>query len=411
MQAQENLSMMDCDPHLRGKAIIGCVRISLHARGLLNSPLPEFVAPRPAFERQERQFARAFAITRQAIVERAFPGAALAITYRGALVAAQGFGRFTYDDNSPAVQPDTVFDLASLTKVVATTAVAMLLHERGQLSLDEPVAQTVPEFVALAPKHQRARRAAVTVRMLLAHSSGLPAYEKLFEFAATRQDLINAALTTRLTAAPGTRALYSDIGFIILAELLARRAGLAIDSFAPREIFTPLGMRRTCFNPGPDLKAEIPPTEDDRRFRKRVLQGEVNDENAYVMGGVAGHAGVFAPAVDVACFAECMLRGGSPLFSKSTVKLFTRCEPSPPATTRTLGWDTPSQPHSSSGRLFSRLSFGHLGFTGTSLWIDPGRTLSVTLLTNRTWPDRAPQLIRQVRPELHDAIVEALEES
>jgi len=402
---------MDCDPHLCGKAIIGCVPISLHARGLLNSPPPEFVAPRPAFERQERQFARVFTIIRQAIAERAFPGAALAITYRGELVAAQGFGRFTYDEKSPAVQAETVFDLASVTKVVATTAVAMLLYDRGELLLDGPAAHTMPEFVTLAPKHQQANREAVTIRMLLAHSSGLPAYEKLFEFAATREDLINAALTTRLTAAPGARARYSDIGFILLGGLLAKKAGLALDSFAAQEIFTPLGMTRACFNPGPDLKAEIPPTEDDQKFRKRVIQGEVNDENAYVMAGVAGHAGLFAPASDVARFAECMLRGGSPLFSKSTVKLFTHCEPSPPGTTRALGWDTPSQPHSSSGRLFSLQSFGHLGFTGTSLWIDPGRKLSVTLLTNRTWPDRASQLIRQVRPRVHDAIVEALEGS
>ena len=403
--------MVDCDPHLCGKAIIGCVPISLHARGLLNSPLPEFVAPRPAFERQERQFARAFAVIRQAIAERAFPGAALAITYRGELVAAQSFGRFTHDEKSPAVQPETVFDLASLTKVVATTAVAMLLYDRDELLLDEPVAQTMPEFVTLAPKHQQATREAVTVRMLLAHCSGLPAYEKLFEFATTRQDLINAALTTRLTAAPGTHARYSDIGFIILGELLARKAGLALDSFALQEIFTPLGMRQTRFQPPEQWKAEIPPTEDDRKFRKRVIQGEVNDENAYVMGGVAGHAGLFAPAGDVARFAECMLRGGSPLLKRETVKLFTHCETSPPGTTRALGWDTPSQPHSSSGRLFSLVSFGHLGFTGTSLWIDPGRKLSVTLLTNRTWPDRASQLIRQVRPQVHDAIVEALEGS
>lgn len=401
--------MMDCDPQLCGKAIIGCVLISLHARGPLNSPPQEFDSPRPAFEGQERQFARAFAIIRQGIAERAFPGAALAIAYHGALVAEQGFGRFIYDEKSQEVQPDTVFDLASLTKVVATTAAAMLLYERGELLLDEPVAQSMPEFMTLAPKHQQAKREAVTIRMLLAHSSGLPAYEKLFEFAATRQDLINAALTTRLTAPPGARVRYSDIGFILLGELLARKAGLAIDSFAAREIFAPLGMTRTCFNPGPDLKAEIPPTEDDGKFRTRVIQGEVNDENAYVMGGVAGHAGLFAPATDVARFAECLLRGGPPLFSKNTVKLFTHCEPSPPRTTRALGWDTPSQPYSSSGRLFSLQSFGHLGFTGTSLWIDPGRKLSVTLLTNRTWPDRASQLIRQVRPQVHDAIVEALE--
>jgi serine-type D-Ala-D-Ala carboxypeptidase len=400
---------MDCDPHLGGKAIIGCVPISLHARGLLKSPPPEFAAPHSAFERQERQFARAFGIIRQAIAERAFPGAALAITYRAELVATQGFGCFTYDEKAPAVQPDTVFDLASLTKVLATTALAMLLYDRGELLLDEPVAQTVPEFVALAPKHQQAKRKAVTIRMLLAHSSGLPAYEKLFEFAGTRQDLINAALTTRLTALPGTRARYSDIGFILLGELLARKAGLALDSFAAQEIFTPLGMRQTRFQPPPQWKAEIPPTEDDRKFRQRVIQGDVNDENAYVMGGVAGHAGVFAPATDVAGFAECMLRGGSPLLKGETVKVFTHCEPSPPGTTRALGWDTPSRPHSSSGGLFSLQSFGHLGFTGTSLWIDPGRKLSVTLLTNRTWPDRASQMIRLVRPQVHDAIVEALE--
>jgi CubicO group peptidase (beta-lactamase class C family) len=403
--------LMDCDPHLCGKAIIGCVLISLHARGLLNSPPPEFVSPRPACEGQEQQFARAFAIIRQAIVEGAFPGAALAVSYHGALVAAQGFGRFTCEEKSAAVQADTVFDLASLTKVVATTAVAMLLYERGEFLLDEPVAQSMPEFVRLEPKHQQARREAVTIRMLLAHSSGLPAYEKLFEFAATRQELINAALTTRLTATPGTRASYSDIGFIILGELLARKAGLALDLFAAQEIFAPLGMRQTRFQPPSQWKTGIPPTEDDRKFRKRVIQGEVNDENAYVMGGVAGHAGLFAPAADVARFAECLLGGGSPLFSKSTVKLFTHREPSPPGTTRTLGWDTPSQPHSSSGRLFSLVSFGHLGFTGTSLWIDPGRKLSVTLLTNRTWPDRASQLIRQVRPQVHDAIIEALEGS
>ena len=140
-----------------------------------------------------------------------------------------------------------------------------------------------------------------------------------------------------------------------------------------------------------------------------MVQGEVNDENAYVMGGVAGHAGVFASATDVARFAECMLHGGVPIIRPETVKLFTRREASPAGTTRALGWDTPSRPESSAGRLFSLASFGHLGFTGSSLWIDPGRKLSVTLLTNRTWPNRSSQLIREVRPRVHDAIVEALE--
>jgi CubicO group peptidase (beta-lactamase class C family) len=366
--------------------------------------------PVSAFENQETQFARAFAILRQAIADHAFPGAALAVTHGGSMIASQGFGRFTYDDSAPAVQPDTVFDLASLTKAAATTTMAMLLYERGKLPLDAPLATFLPDFVSLAPKHQQSAREAVAVRTLLAHSSGLPAYEKLFEFAPSREDLIRAALTARLVTPPGARADYSDIGFILLGEVLAKQAGLGLDLFARQEIFTPLGMSHTRFIPPPEWKSAIPPTEDDRKFRKRIIQGEVNDENAYVMGGVAGHAGLFAPATDLAIFAECMLHHGLPILQAQTVSLFTHREPSPPGTSRTLGWDTPSPTESSSGRHFSPLSFGHLGFTGTSLWIDPARKLSVTLLTNRTWPDRASQAIRQVRPQVHDAIVEALEE-
>jgi CubicO group peptidase (beta-lactamase class C family) len=327
------------------------------------------------------------------------------------LIASQGFGRFTYDDGAPPVQPDTIFDLASVTKSVATTTVAMLLYERSRLALDAALATFLPEFVSLAPKHQQAAREVVTIRMLLAHSSGLPAFEKLFDFAESRQDLIRAALTSRLVTPPGTRTDYSDIGFILLGEILAQQAGLALDLFARQEIFTPLGMTRTRFLPPENWKTAIPPTEDDQRFRKRIIQGEVNDENAYAMRGVAGHAGLFAPATDLAIFAECMLRHGAPILMPGTVQLFTHREPSPPGTSRTLGWDTPSPTESSSGKHFSPLSFGHLGFTGTSLWIDPARHLSVTLLTNRTWPNRAEQAIRQVRPQVHDAIVEALLES
>ena len=367
------------------------------------------MAPHPAYEEQETQFARAFAIIREAIKQRAFPEAALAVTHRGALVAAQGFGAFTNDEGTPRVQADTVFDLASLTKVIATTAVGMLLYERHQLNLDVPLARYLPDFLSLAPSDQHAARAAVTIRMLLAHTSGLPAYEKLFQSAQSRDELVRAALITSLVAPPGTLAEYSDIGFILLGEVLARQAGLALDVFARPEIFAPLGMTRTCFNPPPDWKTEIPPTEDDRHFRQRIVQGEVNDENAFVMGGVAGHAGLFAPATDVARFAECMLRGGAPLFQMATVKLFTQRQELPTGTTRALGWDTPSATASSSGAHFSPGSFGHLGFTGTSLWIDPDRQLSVTLLANRTWPDRSSQAIRQVRPRVHDAIVEALE--
>jgi CubicO group peptidase (beta-lactamase class C family) len=243
--------------------------------------------------------------------------------------------------------------------------------------------------------------------MLLAHSSGLPAYEKLFEFAHSRQELLRAAMTTPLTAAPGTRAEYSDIGFILLGEVLERLSGEPLDQLAQREIFDPLGLKSACFVPPLEMRSQIPPTENDRTFRKRVIRGEVNDENAWVMGGVSGHAGMFAAATDLAIFAECLLKGGAPLVKSATIALFTRREELPRGSSRALGWDTPSDP-SSSGARFAPASYGHLGFTGTSLWIDPKRHLSVTLLTNRTWPDRSSQRIREVRPAMHDAVVEAL---
>jgi serine-type D-Ala-D-Ala carboxypeptidase len=360
-----------------------------------------------AIKLQETQFAHAFAIINDAIAERAFPGASLAVTYQGSLVASRGFGRFTYEADSPIVLAGTVFDLASVTKVMATTAIAMILYDRELLRLDVPVAELLPEFAALGPPSQSAERSAVTVRMLLAHSSGLPAYAKLFETASTRDELTRAACATPLVTTPGSKTEYSDIGFILLGEILACLAKRPLDGFAQCEIFAPLGMAQTRFCPPPQWRDAIPPTEDDRSFRHRVIQGEVNDENASVMGGVSGHAGLFAPATDVSRFAECMLRSGSPIFRPGTVELFTRREVSPVGTSRALGWDTPSEP-STSGRHFSPRSFGHLGFTGTSLWIDPDRQLSVTLLTNRIWPDRGTRAIRQVWPMLHDAIVEAL---
>lgn len=362
----------------------------------------------PAYDDQQKQFARVFDILRDAIERKTFPGAALAVAHNGKLVASHGFGHFTYDGAGPTVSRDTVFDIASITKPVATTTIAMMLFDRGYLKLDAPIAQPLPEFVSLSPPHQKARREAVTVRMLLAHSSGLPAYEKLFEFAQNRDDLLRAAMTTPLATAPGIHAEYSDIGFILLGEILERIAGESLDQFAQREIFDKLGLRRTWFIPPLEMRGQIPPTEDDRAFRKRIIQGEVNDENAWVMGGVSGHAGMFASAIDLAIFAECLLRGGASLVKSQTLAIFTRREESPHGTSRALGWDTPSQP-SSSGTQFAAASYGHLGFTGTSLWIDPKRHLSVTLLTNRTWPDRSSQLIREVRPRLHDAIVVAIE--
>lgn len=353
---------------------------------------------------QDARFARAFSLLSDAChadsAERAFPGAVIAVTHRGGFVALKAFGRFTFDPASPVVTTETVFDLASVTKAAATTSMAMLLYERGLLALDAPICEFLPQFDG-----GEAARRQVTARMLLAHSSGLPAYIKLFQTRRSREELVSAAATTPLEAAPMARAVYSDIGFILLSEILEHIAREPIDKFCQREVFARLYMASTTFHPlHPEL---IPPTQSYCELRHRLIQGEVNDENASVMDGVAGHAGLFANALDVARFADCMLRGGSPVFQPETVRLFTARDTATPGSSRALGWDTPSAP-SQSGQRFGPRSFGHLGYTGASLWCDPDRQLSVTLLTNRTWPDRASQQIKRVRPLLHDAIVEAL---
>src|SRR5580658_129758 len=373
-----------------------------------------------AFDDQDELFASAFSILREAIAQRAFPAASIAVSHEGKLVALKSFGHFVYEKDSGApllagfartggfdVNASTLFDLASVTKAVATTTMAMILYERGMLELDTPIIAIIPEF-SESTEAPDPRRREVTFRMLLAHSSGLPAYEKLFLKARTRDELLHAAFITPLAADPGARAEYSDIGFIILGIALERLADESLDRFCQREIFAPLTMTNTTFNPPAEIRKQIPPTCDDRTFRNRIIQGEVQDENASVLGGVAAHAGLFSTAPDLAKFAHSMLNGGSPILRPETVSLFTRRESAPAATSRTLGWDTPSSP-SQSGKYFSPQSFGHLGYTGTSLWIDPARQLSITLLTNRTWPDCSNQTIKQIRPRFHGAVVEDLD--
>jgi len=352
-------------------------------------------------------FARAFAILQEGVVDRAFPCASVAVAYRGRLVALQAFGQFTYETDAPAAHPDTIFDLASITKVMATTSMAILLYQRGLLDVEVPVVGIVPEFADDSSGTSDQRRHEVTLRMLLAHTSGLPAHLPLYERARTRDELTRSAAKTPLTKPPGTEVEYSDIGFIVLGEALTRLADEGLDTFCQREIFGPLGMAHTGFNPLAEQRTSIPPTLNDQGFRPRVIQGEVNDDNAAAMGGIAGHAGLFAPAEDLACFAQALLDGGAPVFRQESLAIFTKRELVPAETTRTLGWDTPSQT-SLAGKYFSPGSFGHLGFTGTSLWIDAERQISITLLTNRTWPDGKNIGIRQVRPEFHDAVRESL---
>lgn len=350
-------------------------------------------------------FAAARSILDQAVKDRVFPGAAWGVLYNNS-VTLDAAGRFTFDQASPAVLPGTIYDLASVSKVVATTAAAMLLFDRGGLDLDARLGDILPGFVVgMEPGSGKER---VTLRMLLAHTSGILGYAPLFRTYTTPDALLRAILHLPLEAKPGERTEYSDFGFILLGKAIEVLCGEPLDLFCASQIFAPLGMTATRFRPPRAWQPAIPPTEDDRAFRGRVIQGEVQDEHAFVFGGVAGHAGVFSPVEDLLRFARCILDGGrtpdgAPLFRPATVEQFTARQ----ASGRALGWDVPTE-GSSSGHFFGPRSIGHLGFSGCSLWIDPDRDLAVALLTNRTWPGRSTEAIREVRPAFHDAVVEAI---
>lgn len=361
---------------------------------------------------QRERFSAAYSVLEDAIRSRAFPGCAFGVLHRGEVVLLDALGKFTYDQSSPAVKPTTVYDIASLTKVVCTTAVAMLLYQQQRLDLDVPVGDLLPGFVI--GQQDEARKHRVTLRMLLAHSSGLPGYVRLFETATTPRALLRACLELPLEAAPGARAEYSDMGFILLGKALEVLIGESLNSFSGREVFAPLGLEVTRFCPPQDWRPSIPPTEEDTTFRFRILQGEVQDEHCFLLKGCAGHAGLFSSVPDLLKFAQNLVdplhtNGTSTesfLFQPETIRLFATPQP-PSGSSRALGWDTPSAP-SSSGEYFSSSSIGHLGYSGTSLWIDLERSIAVVLLTNRTWPDRQNGQIRQVRPAFHDAVMKAL---
>ena len=362
------------------------------------------------------RFAAAIRVLEEAIAAQVFPGCAFGVLAGDRVLLEGALGRFTYEESAPAVSAATVYDVASLTKVVATTAAAMLLVQRGQLDLEMPLGSLLPAFVACRDADDSAR--AVTLRHLLAHNSGLPGYVEFFRTASTPEALLQACLTLPLQAVPGTRTEYSDPGFILLGKAIESVTGANMDCWTEHEIFAPLGMTATGFCPAAAQRVSIPPTEEDRTFRHRRIQGQVQDENAWVLGGVAGHAGVFSSVPDLLRFASAIFQStdrtglgtNASLFHPAVLEHFAQRQP-PLASSRALGWDTPSMP-SSSGRCFSAHSIGHLGFSGCSLWIDLEAAVAVALLTNRTWPDRnaaAGQSIRRVRPAFHDAAREALE--
>jgi serine-type D-Ala-D-Ala carboxypeptidase len=360
-----------------------------------------------------------------AIDDGTFPGAVLAVRLRGTVVYEGAAGRHSQQDPSSAVTVDTCYDLASLTKVLATTTAWALLIQSGRATLDDPIDRILEEL-------KGSPVGAATVRQLFTHSSGLPGwrpyYERITAIEATqpgfmgslaaRQALLGYIAKEDLLYERGSRSFYSDLGFMLLGFAVERLSGEPLDVFCQRRIYDPLSAHPLTYGPRQPLAlhAEPPksslliaPTEEDP-WRGRILCGEVHDENAFALGGVAGHAGLFGTAGAVLAIAQAWMyawKGNDGLLEPWLAKCFTMRQETVSESSWGLGWDTPSAP-SSSGALFSAESFGHLGYTGTSLWIDPVKELEVVLLSNRVHPTRRNERIRAFRPLIHDLVCREL---
>lgn len=345
-------------------------------------------------------------VVRRGITAGGYPGASVVIGRRGAAVMQKGFGHLGWTSESPDVNADrTIYDLASLSKVIGTTTAIMILYDEGRLDLDAPVSRYIPEFSG-GMKDQ------VTVRHLLTHRSGLPAGRELWRMTSSPAEAKQIVINTPLYCQPGACYEYSDLGADMLGWVAESVAGLRLDKFLAERVFKPLGMNDTFYNPPDSVRYRIAPTEVAPP-RGYPLKGEVHDENAFALGGVAGHAGLFSTAADLAVFAQMMLNGGVyddvRIFSDSTVALFTRRS----AGTRALGWDT-AEGQGGSGEYLTSAAYGHTGFTGTSIWIDPDRQMFVVLLTNRVHAARArrpAKVIADVRADLADAAALSVEDT
>lgn len=343
-------------------------------------------------------------VVRQGIRQGIYPAAVVVIGRRDSIVYARGYGHFTWKSSSPVPTPDsTVWDIASITKVVGTASAAMRLVDSGRLSLDAPVGRYLPRFSGGAKDR-------VTVRMLLDHTSGLRSYAPLFKQARTREGAINVLYAEPVVRAPGESPVYSDLNAIVLGLVIESASGMPLEQFVAREVFTPLEMEQTTYRPSPTLTRRTVPTA---LWRGHPIQGRVNDPNADVLGGAAGHAGIFSTGMDLARFAQAWLRNGvgpkGEWVKPATMRAFLqRGANSGP---RLLGWDTAEhggKEPSVFGNLISDAGYGHTGFTGTEIWIDPARDLFLVFLTNRTFDPRprdSQHALRRVRASLSDAAI------
>ena len=337
----------------------------------------------------------------QAVADRVFPGAVCLIRQDGVDLCRLAVGRETYADDARAVEVEHLFDMASLTKVCATTPVVLRLVARGTLTLETRVADLLPFFAGEG-------KGAVTIRHLLTHSSGLPAWRKFYEQGLVgKAAVVRAAAGEPLEARPGERTRYSDLGLILLMACVEQAAGADFDAVVQREVFDPLGMPSARFNTTGRGLPWCVPTEVSQ-FHGKLLDGVVHDENAFVMGGASGHAGLFAAADDVARLAEAFLRGGTdeggdPWLPQALVANATRRQNLTANSSRCLGWDSP-RAGSWAGAAVPEGLFAHTGFTGTSVWCDPATATCVVLLTNRVHPTRKEKRHTAVRRRLHDLV-------
>ena len=337
-------------------------------------------------------------VLQRALQDSAFPGAYAVVGTHSGILAQAGVGQLDADD--PTV-PDakTLWDLASLTKVVGLTSGVMRLVQAGKLDIDSPVQRYLPEWTGQW-------KARVTVRHLLTHSSGLPAWRPLYKEATSPAQALALVLATPLDTVPGVRMVYSDLGAILLGQIVNRVAGVPFNVLATREVFEPLGMRETTWLPPKSKLPRIAPTEIDP-WRQRRLRGEVHDENAFALGGISSHAGLFSTAADLSRLTRMYLNhgilDGVRVLDSATIERFT-ARPDSPLSNRALGWEKPTGSNSAGHRMSAR-AFGHTGFTGTSIWIDPGQDIFVILLTNRVNPTRENRRIGQVRIGVADAVL------
>lgn len=348
----------------------------------------------------------------EAAADGCIPGAVLVVGRgRGEPVGPVAVGSMALLPQREPMRADALFDMASVTKVMATAVVAMRLVEEGRMSLGAPVSRYLPEFA-----QGEEARGRVRVVHLLTHTSGLPAWHALYEGCGgpegCRPRMEQRLMSLPLEAAPGQRVTYSCMGFILLGLAMERITGQGLDQLAARWVYEPLGMTATTYRPGPALRDRCAPTEYCP-IRRRIVRGEVHDENAYFLGGVSGNAGLFSTALDTARFAQMMLgrgrREGVRVLSEAAVEAMIQDHTSRIGEPRGLGWALRGDnPDSSAGDLLSPRAYGHTGFTGTSLWIDPDRDVYCVLLTNRVHPTRQNEAILQLRPAFHNAVAAAL---